>query len=49
MSNRFLNNNNNNNNKTTNGDHPNDSAVKIGQNTEKRNGDLRRLAVTQIP
>ena len=31
------------------GDHPNYSIIKIGQNTEKSPGDLRRLAVTQIP
>ena len=30
-------------------DHPNYSAIKIGLNTEKSPGDLRRLAVTQIP
>ena len=34
-------------NKRTNGDHPNCSIIKIGQNTEKSPGDLRRLAVTQ--
>ena len=28
------------------GDHPNNSIVKNGQNTEKSPGDLRRLAVT---
>ena len=31
----------------SNGDHPNDRTVKIGQNTEKSHGDLRRLAFTQ--
>ena len=36
-------------NKNTSGDHPNNSTVKIGQNTEKSPGDLRRLAVTQTP
>ena len=34
-------------NKNTRGDHPNDSTVKIGQNTEKSPGYLWRLAVTQ--
>ena len=34
-------------NKRTNGDHPNDSIIKIGQNTEKSPGDLRSLVVTQ--
>ena len=29
------------------GDHPNNSIVENGQNTEKSPGDLRRLAVTQ--
>ena len=29
------------------GDHPNYSIVKIGQNTEKSPGDLRRLPVTE--
>ena len=33
----------------TSGDHPNDSIIKNGQNTEKSHGDLRRLAVTQTP
>ena len=28
-------------------DHPNDSIIENGQNTEKSPGDLRRLAVTQ--
>ena len=31
------------------GDHPNDSIIEDGQNTEKSPGDLRRLAVTQTP
>ena len=31
------------------GDHPNDSIIEDGQNTEKSPGDLRRLAVTQSP
>ena len=30
-------------------DHPDYSIIKIGQNTKKSPGDLRRLAVTQIP
>ena len=30
-------------------DHPNDSIIENGQNTEKSSGDLRRLAVTQTP
>ena len=30
-------------------DYPNYSIVKIGQNTEKSPGDLRRLAVSQTP
>ena len=29
------------------GDHPNDSVIENGQNTEKSPGDLRRLALTQ--
>ena len=29
-----------------NGDHPNNSIIENGQNTEKSPGDLRRLAVT---
>ena len=33
----------------TSGDHPNDSIIEDGQNTEKSPGDLRRLAVTQTP
>ena len=36
-------------NKKTSGEHPNDSFVEIGQNTEKSPGDLRRFAVTQTP
>ena len=31
----------------TSGDHPNDSIIENGQNTEKSPGDLRRLVVTQ--
>ena len=30
-------------------DHPNDSIIENGQNTEKSSGDLRRLSVTQTP
>ena len=30
-------------------DHPNDTIIKIGMDTEKSPGDLRRLAVTQTP
>ena len=30
-------------------DHPNYSIVEVGQKTEKSSGDLRRLAVIQIP
>ena len=33
-------------NKRTRGDHPDYSIIKIGQNTEKSPGDLKRLAVT---
>ena len=33
----------------TRGHHPNDGIIEIGQNTEKRPGDLRILAVTQTP
>ena len=56
-----INNNNNKNNKgviiiiigfgneRTSGDHPNYSFIKIGLNTEKSSGDLRRLAVTKTP
>ena len=36
-------------NRRTNRNHPNNSIVLIGQNTEKSPGDLWRLAVTQIP
>ena len=36
-------------NNRTRGDHPNDSIIKIGQNTEKSPRDLRRFAVTQTP
>ena len=36
-------------NKRVSGDHPNYSIVEISQNTEKRPGDLWRLAVTQTP
>ena len=36
-------------NKRTIGDHSNVSIIKIGQNTEKSPGDLRRLFVTQTP
>ena len=31
------------------GDYPNDTIIKIGLNTKKSPGDLRRLAVTQTP
>ena len=31
------------------GDHSNNSIIENGQNTEKRPGDLRKLAVTQSP
>ena len=34
-------------NQRTSGEHPNYSIIKIGQNTEKSSGDLRRLAVIQ--
>ena len=34
-------------NKKTSGNHPNNSIVNIGQNTEKSPEDLRKLAVTQ--
>ena len=33
--------------KRTSGDHPDYSIIKIGQNTEKSPGDLRKLAVSQ--
>ena len=36
-------------NKRTRGNHPNYSITKIGQNTEKTPGNLRRLVVTQTP
>ena len=36
-------------NKRTSGGHPNYCIVEIGQNTEKSPGDLKRLAVSQIP
>ena len=36
-------------NKRMRGNHSNYSIIQIGQNTEKSLGDLRRLAVTQIP
>ena len=36
-------------NNRTSGDNPNNSIVEIGQNTENSYGDLRKLAVTQIP
>ena len=36
-------------NKRTNGDRPNYSIIKIGQNTAKSSGDLRKLAVSQTP
>ena len=36
-------------NKRTSGDHPNDIVIKIGQNTKKSSGDLRRLDITQTP
>ena len=36
-------------NKRTSRDHPDFSIIKIGENTEKSPGDLRRLAVTQTP
>ena len=31
------------------GDYPNYSIIKIGQNTEKSPGDMRRLSIIQIP
>ena len=31
------------------GDHPNNSIIENGQNTEKSPGNLRRSAVTQTP
>ena len=36
-------------NKRTCGNHPNYRFIKIGQNTKKNPGDLRRLSVTQTP
>ena len=36
-------------NKRMSGNHPNYCIIEIGQNTEKSLGELRRLAVTQIP
>ena len=36
-------------NKGTSGDHPDNSIIEIGQNTEKSPGDLRRFVVTQTP
>ena len=36
-------------NKNKSGDYPNDSTVKIGQNTEKSPGDVRKLAVSPSP
>ena len=36
-------------NQRTSGDHPDYSIIKIGQNTEKSPGNLRRLAVPQTP
>ena len=36
-------------NKRMSGDHQNHSIIKIGQNTVKSHGDLRRLAVIQTP
>ena len=36
-------------NRRTSRDHPNYSIINIGQITEKRDGNLRRLAVTQTP
>ena len=36
-------------NKRTIGHHPNYYIIENGQNTEKRLGDLRKLAVTQTP
>ena len=34
--------------KRTSGDHPENSIINVGQNTEKCPGDLRRLAVTKL-
>ena len=36
-------------NERTNGDHPNNSIIKMDQNTEKSLGDVSRFAVAQIP
>ena len=36
-------------NKRMTGDYPNSRIIGIGQNSKKRPGDLRRLAVTQTP
>ena len=36
-------------NETTSGDYPDYSMITIGQNAERRRGDLKRLAVTQTP
>ena len=36
-------------NKNRSGDHPNNSLIKIGQNTEESPGEVRRIAVTQTP
>ena len=36
-------------NKSTSSDHPVYSIIKIGQNTEKSPGDLRRFALTRTP
>ena len=36
-------------NSKTSGDHPNDSIIENGQNTEKSPRDLKRFAVTQTP
>ena len=36
-------------NQKTSGDHADYNLIKIGQNTEKSPGNLRRLAVTQTP
>ena len=35
-------------NQRTSGDHPDYSMIKIGKNTEKNPGDLRRLTVTRV-
>ena len=36
-------------NEATSGDYPNYSIVEIGQNTEERSGDLRRVTFTKTP